>query len=742
MGMRERRDQLRFRVALVVGVFALALSGFAGIAGLEPPHTPVTPAAGSGPAPGTAAGELASGDALPAVRTEAEVAAPGAAPAAGPRALRVRVSRVFCEAFPHYVGPIVVTAAGGVVANQELINHLPLELVAPEDAETLLFTAPDLLPGELAVGDIDPKRSQSVLLRPREQLQLEVQRPAGAEAATWSFAAQTDAGDSGQVRDKDGDRPCVPFVAGSPFRWQAWLECGNLRMPLTGEEPALMPAERRVLVVDFSRVRTQRYRVDGPSPQLLAYLELRQDYTQGGTEGSVTVPLAADGTCELVPFPGCTFRIEDVALIAEPMGDVVRLRPECPLQGVGLVDAGGAAIRSKAFGRDGNGFSYNKDVHVAARERLQQGVWLGEKFLTAQPVPAEALSGPPDLLLLEAEVGERTTGSLRVRAQGEPPAAELLAKLRLVAKITPEESVVEPAAAEVVFKLPAGATCALHWSLPGCTVAIATAVAVRGGETVDVEAKWPQVAIWTGDVAGFTDLPRERRWGSVAWGEARGFGLFGRGYHVLAGKKDARFELALVDGEKLDPTWHLYWGITPVLARCDVVDVRERRFVVSPAGAVRWVSVAVDAPAPWWLGVARPGVGRPPLVAMTHNSRGTIPVAAGQRLFGCLHGGRFDAGGKRTLAWWHIGDGDDVLRVRPATGRMVELRPQTARANRGAALVGPDGQWDMGCDLTAAAPVSVWVPDGTRGVVVFDGNDAQATAREFPLGAGDFVVVD
>jgi hypothetical protein len=655
----------------------------------------------------------------------------------------VHVRRAFCETVRHYVGPVVVTAAGAVVADLELINQLPLGLVAPANAETLVFTAPGLLPGEVAVDDIDPKRAQ-VVLQPREQLQLEVQRPAAGEAATWSLAVQTDAGEWGQVRDEAGDRPCVPFVAGTKFRWQAELACGNQRVPLSGEEPALMPAERRVLVVDFSHVRTQRYRVDGPSPQLLRHLEIRQSYTQGGAERSVTVPLAADGTCEIVPFPDCTFRIDDVALIAEPIGDVVRLRPEGALQGVGLVDDGGAAIRSKAFGRDGSAFSYNKDVHVAARERLQKGVWLGERFLTAERVPAEALAGAADLVLIPVVAGARATGSLRVRVQGEPPAAEVLAKLRLVARFTHEENVVEPAAAEVVFTLPAGATCALQWSLPGHTAPIAAAVAVRGGETVDVAATWPQVAIWTGDVAGFTDLPRERRWSRVTWGEGKGIGIFGRGHHVLAGKDDARFEIALADGAELDPTWRLYWGGSQVLARCDVVDARVRRFVVSPVGAVRWVSVAVDAPAPWWLGFASAGTGRPPLPAMSHDNRYAFPVAAGQRLPGCLLEGSFQegGGGMRTLAWWQLGDGDDVLRVRPAGGRMVELRPRTAHADRGAALVGPHGQWDMGRDLSAAAAVSVWVPDGTRGVVVFDGNDAAATAREFPLGAGDAVVID
>jgi hypothetical protein len=82
------------------------------------------------------------------------------------------------------------------------------------------------------------------------------------------------------------------------------------------------------------------------------------------------------------------------------------------------------------------------------------------------------------------------------------------------------------------------------------------------------------------------------------------------------------------------------------------------------------------------------------------------------------------------------------VRVRPAAGRWLELRPVAARANRAAVLVGPHGQRDMGCDLSALAPVRVWAPDGTRGVAVFDGYSMAQTRREIALGSGDLVIVD
>jgi len=695
-------------------------------------------------------GEAASGGASNAAADDAaeRIAPPIAAGAdrgaREPRALQVLVRRAFCQKSWHYVGPLVVTAGGVVVAEREVVNQLPLQLVAPAHAPTLVFTAPDLLPAEFAVDAVVPGRSAEIELQPREQLLVEVRRPGAAAAATatWSVAVQMHTGEWGSVDDKGGDSVRVPFAAGEPFRWHARLSYDAVQVSVSGEQPALAPGEQRVLAVDFASVPTQRYLVDGPSPQLLAHCELRQRGGVGGAERSDTVPLAPDGTCELVPFPGSLFSIADVELLATPGGDVVVLRPERELQGVGLVDGGGAPVRSTAFDREGRSFSFNRAVHVAAREVLQQGVRLGSKFLTAQAVPASALAGPADLVLLPAAVDAVTTGALRVRVRGGTPPAPVLGKLHLVVQVTREESVDQPAAPEIVFTLPAGSTCALHWSAPGRTVPIAGPLAVRSGETVDVDVTWPQLAIWTGDVAGFTELPRERRWGRVTWGDGGDSGLFGRGHHVLAGKKDARFELALFDGEALDPTWRLYWGVAPVLARCDIVDAAERRFVVSPAGAVRWVTFAVEAQAPWTLAFATGAVGRPPFPAMRHDNRYALPIAAGQRLPGCLLGGPYDPNGMPTLAWFMVGDGDDQVRIRPAGGRSVELRPRTACANRGAALVGPHGQWSMGHVFEAATPVSVWVPDGTRGVVVFDGNDAARTAREFPLGAGDFVVID
>ncbi|HEU4417839.1 MAG TPA: hypothetical protein VFT55_02815, partial [Planctomycetota bacterium] len=485
-----KRSRARTSAIVAVAAMVWIVGGVVQFVHMAFPAETAAPDADRGTAPTPAAGKPASDGPSDVVADDVaqRIAAPDADRGSSePRALKVRVRRAFCQQAVHYVGPLTVTAGGVVVADQELTNQLPLDLAAWPRATTLVFTAPGLSPADLAVDSVDPKRGAEVVLQPREHLLVEVHRPLATAAATanWSLTVQVHTGENGCLDDEGGDSVRVPFVAAASFRWQASLRYGAVRVDLAGEQPALAPAEQRVLAIDFANVTTQRYRVDGPSPQLLAHCELRQRWNEGGAGRSATLALGDDGTCELVPFPGSRFSIADVELLAAPGGDVVLLRPERELQGVGLVDGGGSPVRSTAFDRDRGSFSFNRAVHVAAREVMQRGVRLGSKFLTAQAVPAAALAGPADLVLLPVAADAVATGALRVRVRGEPPAAEVLAKLGLVATVTREERVSQRAAAEVVFSLPAGCTCALHWSAPGRTLPIAAAVAVRSGETVD-----------------------------------------------------------------------------------------------------------------------------------------------------------------------------------------------------------------------------------------------------------------
>ncbi|HEX6813099.1 MAG TPA: hypothetical protein VF384_15860 [Planctomycetota bacterium] len=70
------------------------------------------------------------------------------------------------------------------------------------------------------------------------------------------------------------------------------------------------------------------------------------------------------------------------------------------------------------------------------------------------------------------------------------------------------------------------------------------------------------------------------------------------------------------------------------------------------------------------------------------------------------------------------------------------MRASTTDENRGTVLVGPAGQWDFGFTVTAGKPARVWVPDGTRAIAVFDGQQPRASAREIPLGNADTIAID
>jgi hypothetical protein len=211
--------------------------------------------------------------------------------------------------------------------------------------------------------------------------------------------------------------------------------------------------------------------------------------------------------------------------------------------------------------------------------------------------------------------------------------------------------------------------------------------------------------------------------------------VFGRGYCPIY--KTSEFQRALLPDETLDETWKLYWAMFTVPARAEVVDATQRRFVVRPVAEVRWVSLRVETDGPWIAMAAEPR--EFPMRQLSHDNQYPIPVARAQ----VVHGVLMRSGPHpRTLAWWTIADGVDELRVRPAGGRTIELRPVAAYANRGVVLIGPGGQRDLGYNLYSAEPLRVFAPDGTRAVAVFDGNNLKGTLREIPLGASDVVVID
>jgi hypothetical protein len=717
-------------LALIVAAAAIATAGVVAPASTPPPavaeaRNDADPAV---PAP--------TADARTDARDAARAVAPGGARVevandAKTRSLQVRIERQLGDRTRHYVGPLRVTAGSAVLAERTLVNAMALTLEVPA-AGRILFTAPGHEPAELETAEALAQRNLvRVILRPLTGLRIEATGVLDAARAHLWVRLSSDRGDNASAK---GPEPVaaydVPFVEGVAFAWQAWLVQGSRSLYLSGREPALQAREQRRLLFDFAALRPQRYRLIGPSSELLAKIEIARTWRAGELRGSDSVKPDPDGSCETVPIEGAEWTVSGTPLRLEPCGDEVLLHPAGALVGIGIRDAANEQLETVAWNDAGEPVSGLTRLHVFCREQLLPTLRFGRTPAESQEVRCSTLPLDRDVVWLPREERAQPVGTLRVRVRGTPPAADVAGKFAIWVSPPGQHGARQPASDLVSFELAPG-TYTVSWSAFDRGLPIARECQVRAGESLDVDAEWPQLQLWSGSVLGFDELPPDRRWTRVSWGEG---GLFGTGYQPIF--KTSEFQRALLPGETLDGTWQLYWDLFAVLARAEVVDATQHRFVVRAAAEVRWVSLRVEFEGPWRALVAGPR--EFVLRQLTHDNQYPIPVARGQVMHGALCGGPR----LRTLAWWTIADGVDELRVRAAGGRTIELRPLAACARRGAVLLGPGGQRDLGYDLESAEPLRVFAPDGTRAVAVFDCNNQKGTLREIPLGASDVVVID
>ncbi|HZN41211.1 MAG TPA: hypothetical protein VFD82_20565 [Planctomycetota bacterium] len=726
--MRTSQRGARVVVAVVVLVAASAMVLTAGLVapGPSPPaaeaRNDVSPAA-----PARTGDERDAAGAVAAAGARVEVAGDTAT-----RSLQVRIMRKLGDRPTHYVGPLQVTAGNAVLADRTLVNRLALSLEVPATGR-ILFTAPGHEPAELDAAEALAQRSLvQVVLRPLTALRIEATGVLDAARAKLWVQLSSDRGDHARAKAPEPVAAYdVPFVEGVAFAWQAWLVQGSRSLYLSGREPALQAREQRRLLFDFAALRPQRYRLVGPSSGLLAELSVFRRWGAGELECSDTAKPDPDGSCELVPVEGAEWTVSGHPLRLEPRGDEVLLHPPGALLGIGIRDAANEPQETVAWNDAGQPVSGLTRLHVFCREQLPPTLRFGRSPAESQEVRCSTLPSDRDVVWLPREERAQPVGTLRVRVRGTPPAADVAGKFAICVSFLGQHGARQPASDEVSFELAPG-TYTVSWSAFDRGLPIARECQVRAGESLDVDAEWPQLQLWSGSVLGFDELPPDRRWTRVSWGEG---GLFGTGYCPIF--KTSEFRRALLPGETLDGTWQLYWDLFAVPARAEVVDAPQHRFVVRAAAEVRWVSLRVEIEGPWRALVAGPR--EFPLRQLSHDNQYPIPVARGQVVNGVISGaGRHP----RTLAWWTITDGVDELRLRPAGGRTIELRPVAACANRGVVLIGPGGQRDLGYDIHSAEPLRVFAPDGTRAIAVFDGHNLKGTLREIPLGASDVVVID
>lgn len=743
--MNDRRDRsttARWLVGGVAGVLALVVLGFVVVAGIVAlPPLPNERSARAGHEADAVtrpvADEAAAATRQPAALLDTEptrVLLP-LPRSTEPCTLRVDVQRWLGQRRQHYTGPLRVLADGQVLLQPTLVNSQPLALELPAGLDVVRFEADDHEPAELAVVEAAAKRDRrsKVALRPQTVVLLRVAGwPERADSQLhWSAATEHD---DQVVMHHEGpgladEGLVVPCVPGAAFSWQAELQHGSRCLRLQGHEPALQPRERRVLTLDAAAVATQRYRVVGPSAELLPYLSLQRSWQQGEEQVSDAVTLDGEGVCDVVAVPGAAWRAGRTDLLETAHGDEIWLRPATPLFGVGLVDEAGKARASGGCDAAGEPLGRN-EVHVLPRS-VAVGTCLVDADGRCTLREADLATGH-DLVWLSGSTQGTEPGRIVVRVTGPAPAATR--GLHLVVG-NEDGHEVKQASAEVEFTIHAGATVDVAWSVSSGRRLDIARREVTPGQTVTITTEWPAIEVWHGVVEGLAARPVERRWNRASWGEGW---PFGKGL-VPLGAKD-HFEFVLLAGETLPSDWRLWWGSQAVPAQLDV-DAGQRRFVVREQSAVRWVPIRVQSPARWSLLVGGSAKDVMPLAFARRDNEYPLPVAAGQAVHGAVTTGAWGAS-SRTIAWWSVVDGVDALQIVPAAGRTLEVRPRAAKRHRAVALVGPNGQRDWGCELETDQARRLFVPEGTRGLAVFEGNDVVGTLREIPLGSDDVVVID
>lgn len=657
--------------------------------------------------------------------------------------MRVRVSQLLGARNRHYTGPLLISIDGENVVDTTLVNNDPVVFAASRTAQRIRFEAPGYLPRELTLPQLmqttEAKGQRgapaSIGLEPAARVRFEVSglmERAGAqlEVALATTALQA-TGQCALTRNEAGEG--IAFVPGAEFAWSATLVQGTSRRQWSGREGALQFGERRTITLDVAAAPVRRYQLVGVSTELIAMLTAYRR-RPGDNEGQA-VKFAADGSCELSPLPDAIWSCHGAHLLEEPRAEETLLRPEGGLVAIGLRQASGQAVSAALLDADGRVLDTQREWHVLPRATLPAVVRLGLNFTNSRTVIARDLPIDRDVVAFLPWSAADTPAYVRLTMQGQTPDARVAP--RLVVEILADG---EPFAREQVGELGGGAAVPpgkgldLRWRIgtsPGPV--IARGVRVAAGAIQEIAAAWPATKWWTGRVDGLAEMPEARRWHRVTWGEATPTAVFGRGMERLIG--DGTFSLLLPAGEGLDATWTLLHGMTRIAAVVDAVDVERGTFVVRPRSEVLWVAPRVEIPPPWVLLVVA-GVGSPAGNLGSHDQQRPVPLLAGDALHGVV------LTNMRAVAWFTLDANAATRPIRATGGRTITVRTRATNLTRHVCLVGPAGQLDIGNEVAGDRPLSLFVPDGTRAIAVFDEARPNDAPVELPLPAGDVLVVD
>lgn len=726
-------------VLAAIGVAVAFVMGGAGVPepGLVVPADAHDATAASAGLEGTASARRSSEG------THARAQVPAAVPA---RSLRLRVMQRLGKSTTHYTGPLRVLADDEELLATTLANGLPLALAVAGDATALRFEAPGFVADDVALGSRDADgAARDVVLVPDSGLRFRFlgRSDGGAgETAIRVLVFASDVTATSEQRARAGEAPelDVPMLRDRELRWcAAWLD-GSRRCAVRGVEPPLAGGEQRRVVVDFAAVRMQRHVVVGPSAELLPHLVVEW---QEEDDGVVRVPLGADGGFERAAAVTSPVRVGATAtlleLACEHTARATVWRPLLPLLGVGLVDGSGALVPTVPLHSSGETLGSSARVHVFARESVPQPLGLGVHGAPPLQFAIDRASAR-DLVLVRAGDALAPT-RLVVEVTGEAPAEAARKGLGLGARLGGDaRPLTRGAAPRVVFDLPRGGDCTLSWQCGTRTRDVVTVHVVAGREQI-AKLQWPAAVAWTGEVAGYGELPPERRWHRIGFPDqdvqvgAVFDAMLGRALHRV--DQHGRFEFVRFADEPPREPATLCWGAVPMAARIVASDGTRHHVVVQPADGLRWVEVDVEVPRPWRLVLFRAGAGNVPRAVHSISDRQQlpVPVAGSTPLLGALFVGDATA----PVAWCELRGDEPRATLRAEPLRRVELRARTACERRQVYLVGPGGQWDLGHDLATTQPLVLEAPASTRGIGLW--NDG-ASVREIPLGASGVVVID
>ena len=712
-------------VALLVVALVLLGAGAVGLADEVPPQSVVAV---------DPAEEAAPGEVHHEPLVERSPADPSSLRTGEPGVAKVRMQQRLGTNPRPYTGSLTVFADAIRIGQREIVNNDPIVFDVPAGVGSLRFVAPGHAPVSVSwpFEVFRYPRPATVVLEPTSGLRFSMVGLAAADDPLLQLTL-TGAAMHGSLRTSGSACNCVqaPVPAGVAFTWNVALQIGAKSWSWTHAEPPLAIDERRVVELNLTAKALRRHRLVGISAPLRALLEVHRDHYAGGEPRSERMHFDDAGQCELMPLPGATFRCAHNDLRAEELPDETLLHADGKLLALGWLDVDGNEQKTRLFGADGRDLGMEKPLHVVVRGGEHEPAWIGPTFPKATAVAVDRLPTDRDVVWLPWTTKGRP-GRVALAMSGTEPESHVASQCSITVHVEGKHVTTRwPVREEFSLALPTGRLVSLRWRVGTRDGEwLAQDLRLAADEVRTLPAVWPVGRLWRGTVAGHTELSESERWHRVSWGTPGPSSPLGQGFVRILG--DGKFELTLPADGELPSVWSLFHGQTLVVAEVVACDRERATFTVQPRGDVVRVLPKVELAPPWLL-LRFDVKNRCPSHFGSHDDQRPRPLLAGDVVHGVAMRDR------QAVAWFSLDAHQPV--VRDLGGRTLELRPAFEKKEKWICLVGPQGQWGMGQPLFRGQPLAVFVPAGTRGLIVFDEDHPDAEPVELPLpAAGPFVI--